>query len=344
MHRFVENLRPSHFKLIQHAASQIAGRKPRKHAPHFKVSEAERHRGRHSAFKDIASASQHEVAQWMKEDGHEHVEGGSLAEAFQKTVRVMHKRRGGSFDLSDLDVGKVDKVLGNLANTARVQVEVGADDFLTRVGLQHERKFKSGEISDNIKEHAKIHKDVYQSLGDRKGTDTHDYLQEHSTDKYGTYRNKKDGRVVVAFRGTSPAQAALNNDLVEDAHVAAGEIHKSSDYASYKQHVKNMIDQYGDGNVSLSGYSLGGSKVEALMQEGDIRSRLGQAVSIAGGASPLDKQLQLKSEDTKISHVYHHNDGVANAKMQHSGSHHTVLYNEADPIKSHMLLDRLAGD
>ena len=57
--------------------------------------------------------------------------------------------------------------------------------------------------------------------------------------------------------------------------------------------------QYGDGNVSLSGFSLGGSKVEALMQESDIRSRLGQAISIAGGASPLDKKLRQKAEDTK---------------------------------------------
>ena len=343
MHQFVRNLRPSHFKLVQHAASQIAGRKPRRHAPDFKINEKERHRGRLSPYKDIAGCTQDQLAAWIKEDGHTVQKGGSLAQAFQKTVHVMHSRRGGSFDLSDLHVGKIDKVLGNMANTARVQVDVGADDFLNRIGLRHERKYKSGEITQNFKNHAKIHKDAYKSLESREGTETHEYLREHSTDKYATYKDKASGKVVVAFRGTSPAKAAMNNDLVEDAHIAAGEIHKSSDYGSYKQHIKNMINQYGDGNVSLSGYSLGGAKVEALMQDKDIRSGLGQAVSIAGGASPLDKQLQQKSEDTKISHIYGHNDGVANAKLQHSGSHHTVLYDEANPIKAHTLLDRLAS-
>ena len=80
------------------------------------------------------------------------------------------------------------------------------------------------------------------------------------------------------------------------------------------------------------------------MQEKDLRSRLGQAVSIAGGASPLDKDLQLKATDTKVSHIYHHNDMVAAAKLQHSGSHHTVLTDQSDSVKSHLLLDRLASN
>ena len=343
MHKFVRNLRPSHYKLVQHAASQIAGRKPKRHAPNFKIG-AERHRGRFSAFKDIASSTQQEIAQWMKDDGHEHVEGGSLSEAFQKTVHVMHERRGGSFDLSDLHVGKVDSVMKNLANTARVQVDVGADDFLTRIGLRHERKYKSGKISDNFKQHAKLHKDAYQSLDDREGTDMYEYLQKYSNDNIAAYKHRENGRVVAAFRGTSPDAMVNNGDLVSDIHVAAGDIRNDSNYSSYKNTVKNLLDEYGDGNVSLSGYSLGGSKVEALMQEKDLRSRLGQAVSIAGGASPLDKDLQLKAEDTKVSHIYHHNDMVAAAKLQHSGSHHTVLYDQADSVKSHMFLDRLAGD
>ena len=115
MHAYVQQLKPSHYKLVQHAASQIAGRKAKRHAPNFKVSEEERRRGRHSAFKDIADSRQSDVAKWIAEDGHKHVEGGSLAEAFQHTVGVMHKRMGGGFDLSDLHISKVKSVMENLA-------------------------------------------------------------------------------------------------------------------------------------------------------------------------------------------------------------------------------------
>ena len=315
----------------------------KRHAPDFKIV-AERHRGRFSPFKDIAGSTQRELADWIREDAHQHVEGGSLAEAFQKSVRILHERRGGGFDLSDLHVEKVDKVMRNLANTARVQVDVAADDFLNRIGLQHEKKYKSGKISTTFKNHAKIHRDVYKSLDDRQGTPEYEFLRNHSNDHIGAYKHRESSHIVAAFRGTSPESMINNGDLVSDLHVAAGNIRNDSNYASYKNTIRNLLDEYGDGNVSLSGYSLGGSKVEALMQEKDLRSRLGQAVSLAGGASPLDKDLQLKATDTKISHIYHHNDMVAAAKMQHSGHHHHVLYDEADPIKSHMMLDRIAGN
>ena len=344
---FIKNLRPSDFKLIQHAAAQIAGRKAKRHAPNFQVSSEERRKGRHSPWKDLADAHQSDVAKWVNEDGHKHVTGGSLSEAFQHTIHVMHKRvhpkTGGSFDLSDLHNNKITRTLGNLAETARVNVDVTADDFLNRIGLRHERKYKDGKITTDFRDHARIHKDAYKSLEDREGTADYNYLRKDSTDKYATYRHKKSGKVVVAFRGTSPKQALNNNDLVEDGHIAAGDIRKASDYGSYKQHIENMLDVHGDGNVSLSGYSLGGAKAEALTQEKSLRSRLGQTISIAGGASPLDDSLRQKARDSKISHIYHHNDGVANAKLQHSGTNHTVLYSEGDAVKSHMLLDRLAN-
>ena len=140
MHRYVENLRPSHFKLIQHAASQIAGRKAKRHAPNFEITSSERRRGRNSPFKDIADSTQAEISSWVLEDGHQHVEGGSLAEALQTTMGVMHHRLGGGFNLSDLHHSKVSAVFKNLAHTAGVQLDVGADNFLHRIGLKHARK------------------------------------------------------------------------------------------------------------------------------------------------------------------------------------------------------------
>ena len=124
--------------------------------------------------------------------------------------------------------------------------------------------------------------------------------------------------------------------------MASGDVRAMSDYQSYKNHVQNMIDEYGSGNVSLSGYSLGGSKAVQLTQEKELRSHLGTTVALAPGMSPLDSQLQQKARDSKIDYFYHHNDGVANSLLAH-GVNHTVHYSEDDAVKSHMLLDRLSS-
>ena len=344
MHRYIDNLRPSHFKLIQHAASQIAGRKARRHAPNFKITASERRRGRHSPFKDIADSQQHEVSKWVKEDGHQYVEGGSIGEALQETLHVMHGRLGGGFDLSDLHIDKIGSVMHNLAGSALVQADIAGDDFLHRVGLRHERKYKDAKISDTFREHGRLHKDAYKEMESRGGTKAYEYMKEHSADQYATYKHRKNGKVVVAFRGTSPKEMHNNNDLVDDVHIASGKMKDSSSYNTHKQHVKNMIDKFGSGNVSLSGYSLGGGRAEALTQEKDLRSHLGQTISIAGGASPYDNQLKQKASDLKVSHIYNHSDPVANSKLAHSGINHSVFYGEYDGVKAHMsILDKLAG-
>ena len=100
-----------------------------------------------------------------------------------------------------------------------------------------------------------------------------------------------------------------------------------------------MIDEYGSGNVSLSGYSLGGSKAVQLTQEKDLRSHLGNTVALAPGMSPLDNELKQKANDHKISYMYNHSDGVANALLKHSGANHTVGYSEKDPVKAHLILN-----
>jgi hypothetical protein len=93
----------------------------------------------------------------------------------------------------------------------------------------------------------------------------------------------------------------------------------------------------------LSGYSLGGGKVLELMQDERIRSDMGQAHALAPGITALDSKLKQKATDHKISMLYHHNDAVANSMLEHSGANHTIHYSEANPINSHLLLDRIAG-
>ena len=84
--RHIDRLSDKNFRFLRECANQIAGRKQRrKTAFNFRVPDSMKRRARQNAFKDIAGATRTELRDWIKEDAHHHVEGGSLAEAFQKT-------------------------------------------------------------------------------------------------------------------------------------------------------------------------------------------------------------------------------------------------------------------
>ena len=339
---YIENLKTREFNQIRHAAGQIAGRKATKHTHNYELPRDLQHRKHQSPFKDIASSSKQELIQYFKEDSHKN---DDLFRAFSHTVGLMHKTvkhhedKGGS--LSD-HLQRVKRTLGSLANSARVNIDVTADDFLHRIGLKQERKYQSGEISNTFRDHARLHQDAYLKLNERKGTAQYDYMKEDSTDRYATYKHKQNGKVVVALRGTKPQDMLLNNDGVTNLHIAAGKVGEMNHYDDNVNHVKNMIKKYGAGNVSLSGYSKGGAEAIHMTQDKRIRSHLGQTVALAPGHSPLDDLHKQKATDHKISYLYHHNDPVANNLLEHSGANHHVMYDSADPIKSHLFLDRLA--
>lgn len=341
---YIKNLKPNQFRLIRHAASQIAGRKAKRTTHNYNIPRNQQIRDHNSPYKDIADSSKNDVLQYLNEDSHQN---DHIFQALVHSVDLMHRHvkhhteAGGS--LSD-HLNKIKRTLGSLANTAKVNIDVTADDFLNRIGLRHEKKFKNGKISDTFRDHATLHKDAYMKLAERKGTDKYDYLKQDSTDKYATYKHKQNGNVVVAFRGTKPDSALLNHDAMKDLHIATGHVGKLDHMDDYVNHVQKMIKHHGSGNVSLSGYSLGGAEAVHLTQDKRIRSHLGQTVALAPGHSPLDDLHKAKATDHKIAYLYHHNDAVANNLLQHSGTNHTVLYNETNPIRSHLFLDRLAND
>ena len=49
---YIQNLKPAQYKLLKHAASQIAGRKPRRTAPDFKIPRESQYRAHHSPYKE----------------------------------------------------------------------------------------------------------------------------------------------------------------------------------------------------------------------------------------------------------------------------------------------------
>ena len=335
---FVRNLKPSQFKLVRHAASQIAGRKAKRHTHNYNLPRSEQHRLRESPYKDIADSSQNDIVRYLHEDSHQN---DHLFRAFSHSVSLMHEHVRQNQDVGGGFFDKMNGTLKNLANTARVNIDVGADDFLHRIGLRPHKKYTDGKIHDDFKHHAELHKDAYLGVMDRKGTDRFEYLKDDSSDKYGVYQDKNTKKVVFALRGTKPGSALLNNDLMEDLQIATGT--QTSQHDTYVNKIKSLIDTHGAGNVSLSGYSKGGAEAVHLTQDSRIRSHLGQTIALAPGASALGDQLKQKAQDHKISYLYNHNDAVANSNLEHSGSNHTVLYNEADPLSAHLLLDRIAA-
>ena len=340
MHRFVEEMEPHHYKVIRHAAGQISGRKPKKYHYNYNLPRDKQHRARQSPFKDIADSSQQQMIQFMKNDAMTRQMGGGLFSAFEDVADVIHNEVKKNQSILDDKITPLKNTLGNLAGTAGVQTDVEVDDFLHKIGLRHHRKYQSSDVDDNLHAHALLQKDAYMKLDNRKGTDRFEYLKQHSTDKYGVYLDQNnDGKIVMAFRGTDPKEAIHNNDLIEDMNIAAGNVNAISEFDDYRNKLSSLLDEYGDGNVSLSGYSLGGAKAVALTRDKQFRSRLGTTMALSPGMTVTDSDLAAKAHDTKIQYYYKHTDPVANALLSHGGSNHHVWYDEKNPLNAHMTLD-----
>ena len=177
-------------------------------------------------------------------------------------------------------------------------------------------------------------------MGQRKGSDGWNFVDEFSDDYMSTYEN--DGKAILHFRGTRPDKALLNSDIANDALIAFGDINESGQTAGNKQRVLNMLDKYGDHNLSLSSYSLGGGKAAELVLDKDVYSRLSNDnYFIVPGITSAHERLGELATNQNAHFIYHHSDNVANALLPKRNDHHTVLYGNYDPIQSHLLLDEL---
>ena len=85
---YIKNLKPSQYKLLRHAASQIAGRKAKRHTHNYNLARSEQHRAHQSPFKDIADTPRAELLSWLKEDGHKN---DDLFNAIGQSASLMHK-------------------------------------------------------------------------------------------------------------------------------------------------------------------------------------------------------------------------------------------------------------
>ena len=344
MHRFVSRLKDNHWRMVQMAASQIAGRKPGRRHYDYAVPRDKQHRKHTSAFKDIASSDKHQVASWIASDGAGAVKGGSLADAMRHTFHVMHetyRREGRGGSISGF-VGRLGGTFKNLAETAGKQVDIFADDMLHKIGIRAKRKYVSGAIHYDHSIAARLAKDAYADPDSRKGSDGWSYDRDNSSDYYATYL--KDGKARVHFRGTKPLAALENADLANDLKIATGDSSDIVGMSDRKHLVGRLLDKYGDGQVTVDGYSLGGATALEIINDAKLGKRLGNDnYLLAPGITAANEHLRDYSHNLKSHFIYHHNDMVANSLLNNATDHHTVLYDNPDPFSSHMFLDELSN-
>ena len=323
------------FRIVKQVANQLAGRKPRRGHLNYNVQKQDTDRRHQNPFKDIAKAHRNELISWIKEDGHTRNDAGELGDAFRKTLHTLHRahvaevKKGGSIDF----IRRTGSTLHNLGKTYGAQADILADDFLSKVGLR-KRRYTSAEVDEQTRLHARLALETYKGADKREAVDGWAYNRDHSTDHWGVY--EKDGHRIIHARGTDPGQALFNSDLANDAQIAVGD-HPSIGAGDLKHKIKQLLDESGDGNVSLSGYSLGGSKMlSAALNDSDIHSRISDKNVVISPGFTAASDRRMANLD-KMQYVYHAHDAVANNLLQHSTDNHKVHYdaNKLNPVDYH---------
>ena len=270
-----------------------------------------------------------------------HVGGGlgSLLRDGWNTVTSSVKSAADKFG-SDVSTGlkRTHDVLDATAKSVGAQTDVFADKFLHDIGLRNQRKYQDAEVTDGMRLHARIAKSAYGSVDSREDVGDWKYLQGDSTDDYAVYHNKNTGKAVFHFRGTRPKEALLgqNADLLEDAKIAAGTTATMSGIDDARSRIRGLLDRYGNHNVDLSGYSLGGGRMLEAMNDKQLFSRLGdESYAIAPGITTLNPDLQKYASNSKTNFAYAANDGVSNALLGQKNDRHHIFFNYKDPVSAH---------
>jgi hypothetical protein len=341
----IERLSNKNFRHFRELSSQIAGRKQRrKTAFDFRVPRHLQHRARQSPYKDIAGASKSEVVSWLKEDGNApSAEGGSISDAIRHIAHVHHNvlardmkevRKGGSISGFLGDAGHMLKrgheVFENFGGTKLKQAEILGDDLLDKIGLRKSRYSKL-ERNDDNRLHARLAQEVYKGHSSRSAIDGWEY--DSGTDRYGVF--KKGNQAIVHWRGTRPdADIIASGDLSADAKIAFGESDSMHGLEDDRQIVRDLLQSGYD--TSVGGYSLGGGRALAVMNDPALYRRLGQNNHvISPGITAMNPHLKHLATLDKVHYTYSAFDDVSSALMNHATDNHHVDRSVQDGINAH---------
>jgi hypothetical protein len=145
---------------------------------------------------------------------------------------------------------------------------------------------------DNMFQYAILSEGAYGKHG--KEVEGYSIDPELSNQHRTTY--VKDGKAIVAFRGTDLSGKNKWADLGTDMLITLGLQNLSSRFRNAKKTTQKAIQKYGKENVNVTGHSLGGST--ALY----VNSKLGtEAHAFNPGVSPVD--VQKSGGIFNINHV-----------------------------------------
>ena len=351
MHYLLHDLKLKHWRTIQNVAHQLAGRKARRSHHNLNIPRAMQDRRRQSPLKDIAGSHMHQILGWLNEDGdheahHRTQNGGSLSNALRRVYHTAHhvylrdlatqQRTGGGLHKG---IKRIGDMLRDTAKAVGVVADVSHDRFLHHIGIRKKLHYRSAEHNDQMRFHARLNREVYKAHPEAVGGFT--YSAEDSTRDYGVFHNNE--KAYMVFRGTDPSKLHENMDAVDDARIATGLTGEFSTNAGAKAKLKELIARHGQGNVNVSGYSLGGGRMLEAISDGEIYKGLGMDnFALAPGLTTMHGQLKRFSSYGKMQYAYHHNDVVANGMLAHKNDSHHIFYDEANPVKGHLFLDKLA--
>lgn len=113
---------------------------------------------------------------------------------------------------------------------------------------------------------ALLSKKTYENSRQRREVEGFDILPEFTSPDRTVYRHNGSGKVIIAFRGTTPndwkggIESKGFRDLTTDVILAFGEQDHSHRFKNAERVTNRVIQKFGRENVIATGHSLGGSQ------------------------------------------------------------------------------------
>lgn len=167
---------------------------------------------------------------------------------------------------------------------------------LAEASYARERRGKQKQLNKhakNIRKHSKA-EDIGNFI-----VDTDLKLGPHTT----VYKNTKDNRIVVAYRGT---QVSDFSDMSTDLAIALGAENISKRFRKHKRDFQNITAHYGDDkDYVVVGHSLGGSIASFITNEFDDVSEA-HVFNPGSGISSLRERVSSKDSSDLNNRLHRH--------------------------------------
>jgi hypothetical protein len=195
-------------------------------------------------------------------------------------------------------------------------------NFSWAYGLNNLNTSQTNDILSQNQEYANLSNRAY---GTKQSTDdvfegfSVIFPNDFPTSGFTATSYVKDGKIIVAFGGTTAGTNINKNDILQDANLLVGDKTRNifgfttstsqlSDVDLYMSYITQYASEHGITNIEYTGHSLGGS----LAQYASINFG-GKAVTFNAGPVPLDKNVSKNvSYNRDITNIRTPDDPLSN--------------------------------